>query len=51
MFRLLTPGGGGYGTPDDSNSDINQIQEPPNKRQRCIEHGSVYDFTRLQESS
>ncbi|KAG7171174.1 5-oxoprolinase-like [Homarus americanus] len=49
MFRLLTPGGGGFGTPDNSNAD-SKCSKPPKKRQRHIERGSVYEYTRAQES-
>lgn len=50
MFRLLTPGGGGYGTPSDSDIASNECLEPPSKRQRQIEKGSVYEYKRTQES-
>ncbi|XP_071530389.1 5-oxoprolinase isoform X1 [Panulirus ornatus] len=49
MFRLLTPGGGGYGTIVDSNPGYENL-EPPRKRQQHIQRGSVYEFTRAQES-
>lgn len=51
MFRLLTPGGGGYGSSEDSSSHTNKSLEPPRKRQRHLERGSVYEYARLQESS
>lgn len=50
MFRLLTPGGGGYETPDDTSNGNDKFLEPPHKRQQRIERGSVYEFTRAQES-
>ncbi|KAK3853136.1 hypothetical protein Pcinc_040305 [Petrolisthes cinctipes] len=51
MFRLVTPGGGGYGSPDTSTSIDNlKDAEPPLKKQRYIERGSVHEYTRAQEA-
>ena len=55
MFQLLSPGGGGFGTPE---NDVEQ--EPPSKRTRrtdpvashhYIEKGSVYAYKLAQESA
>jgi N-methylhydantoinase B/oxoprolinase/acetone carboxylase alpha subunit len=48
VFRLLTPGGGGYGFPDNvmsSEDGTNEKQLPV-----FIERGSIYDYHRAQES-
>jgi N-methylhydantoinase B/oxoprolinase/acetone carboxylase alpha subunit len=48
VFRLMTPGGGGYGSPNDvtsSKGDTNQKELPV-----FIERGSVYEYHRAQES-
>lgn len=48
VFRLMTPGGGGYGSPDVVTSFAavtNQKQLPT-----FIERGSVYEYHRAQES-
>lgn len=49
MFQLLTPGGGGYGKADESNSD-DSYTGPPEKKARHIQRGSVFEFNRAQES-
>lgn len=48
MFQLLTPGGGGYGSVEDDTGDI--YREPPEKRTRYIQRGSVFEFKQAQES-
>ena len=45
MFQLMTPGGGGYGSVEDHN-----YTEPPEKKARYIERGSVFEFKQAQES-
>ena len=48
VFRLLTPGGGGCGSPDiviSSEEGTNDKQLPV-----FIERGSIYDYHRAQES-
>lgn len=48
VFRLLTPGGGGYGSPVilmSSEEGANDKQLPV-----FIERGSIYDYHRAQES-
>lgn len=49
MFQLLTPGGGGYGRPDENNCD-DTYTGPPEKKARHIQRGSVFEFTKAQES-
>lgn len=52
-FRLLTPGGGGYGIAANPAYDIERSRdshEPPQKKQRHVERGSVFEYTRAQES-
>jgi len=48
VFRLLTPGGGGYGIPD----NVMSSEEGTNEKQLpvFIERGSIYDYHRAQES-
>ncbi|XP_076046275.1 5-oxoprolinase isoform X2 [Oratosquilla oratoria] len=48
VFLLHTPGGGGYGMVHDAPYEL--CIESPNKRQKHIERGSVYDFNKAQES-
>lgn len=50
MFRLETPGGGGYGSPDTATPNDMNTTEPPLKKQRYIERGSVHEYTRSQEA-
>lgn len=50
MFRLETPGGGGYGSPDTATPNDMNTTEPPLKKQRYIERGSVHEYTRAQEA-
>ncbi|XP_033609037.1 5-oxoprolinase isoform X3 [Cryptotermes secundus] len=48
IFRLLTPGGGGYGCPNvmtSAEEDTSQKKQP-----LSIERGSVYEYHRAQES-
>lgn len=53
VFRLESPGGGGYGYEDDDENNV------PHKRRRCrddsgkqvIERGSVYAYRLAQESA
>ena len=48
VFQLLTPGGGGYGSPD----IVMSSEEGTNDKQLpiFIERGSIYDYHRAQES-
>ncbi|KAF2349830.1 Hydantoinase B/oxoprolinase [Trinorchestia longiramus] len=46
LFRLETPGGGGYGRADDPREDC--TLSPPAKRLEAALRGSVYDYTRAQ---
>jgi N-methylhydantoinase B/oxoprolinase/acetone carboxylase alpha subunit len=48
VFRLLTPGGGGYGRPN----VVTSFEEDRNHKQlpKFIERGSVYEYHRAQES-
>jgi N-methylhydantoinase B/oxoprolinase/acetone carboxylase alpha subunit len=48
VFRLLTPGGGGYGCPDVVKSTEDDTN--PKKLPTFIERGSVYEYHRAQES-
>lgn len=52
MFKLLTPGGGGYGE-EETEVDVdgrmkNNKGEPSTK---FVERGSVYEFRSMQESA
>jgi N-methylhydantoinase B/oxoprolinase/acetone carboxylase alpha subunit len=47
VFRLLTPGGGGYGCPNVTSTEEDTSQE---KLPMFIERGSVYEYQRAQES-
>ncbi len=57
MFRLLTPGGGGFGPPEDGKETGDE--RPPHKRrktdavasQHYFEKGSVYAYKLAQESA
>lgn len=49
MFRLETPGGGGYGSPGSATPRDMNATEPRPKKQRYIERGSVHEYTRAQE--
>jgi N-methylhydantoinase B/oxoprolinase/acetone carboxylase alpha subunit len=46
-FKLLTPGGGGYGRKDDEDNEHNS----PSIATKFTERGSVYEFRSLQESA
>ncbi|XP_043192342.1 5-oxoprolinase-like [Amphibalanus amphitrite] len=49
-FRLLTPGGGGFGSPDDP-KEAGEEQEPAQERlQTFLERGSLHDYQLAQES-
>lgn len=49
MFRLETPGAGGYGNKDDKTKEITT---PPAKKPRVfLPTGSVADYTTAQESA
>lgn len=47
VFKLLTPGGGGYGLKEKEESK----QELPAPTTKFVERGSVYEFRSLQESA
>ncbi|KAM6125760.1 LOW QUALITY PROTEIN: 5-oxoprolinase [Pterocles gutturalis] len=60
IFRLLTPGGGGYGTPKDGGDptdgedskdgeDPMDRGDPPEPPQSFAERGSVFEYRRAQE--
>ena len=46
MFRLLTPGGGGYGTPDLEATK----QDERHKSPEFLARGSVHEYQMAQES-
>jgi N-methylhydantoinase B/oxoprolinase/acetone carboxylase alpha subunit len=48
VFRLLTPGGGGYGSPN----VVTSFEKVTDQKQTpmFIERGSVYEYHRAQES-
>jgi N-methylhydantoinase B/oxoprolinase/acetone carboxylase alpha subunit len=48
VFRLMTPGGGGYGNPNVATS----FEEGTDQKQlpTFVERGSVYEYHRAQES-
>ncbi len=46
-FKLLTPGGGGYGRNDDEDNEPNSWSIAT----KFTERGSVYEFRSLQESA
>ena len=48
MYRLQSPGGGGYGDPSVSQDDV---RPPPSKKTRFIPTGSVAAFKMTQESA
>ncbi|NWU98761.1 OPLA oxoprolinase, partial [Upupa epops] len=48
VFRLLTPGGGGYGTPGDG--EDGDGEDPPEPPQNFLERGSVFEYRRAQEA-
>ncbi|XP_049939893.1 5-oxoprolinase [Schistocerca serialis cubense] len=48
VFRLLTPGGGGYGAPDGAAPAA--AAAPRSCRQPALERGSVFEYRRAQES-
>ena len=58
VFRLESPGGGGYGVCDGTSNDDDE-NHAPHKRRRCrvdhgqqvIEHGSVHAYRMAQESA
>lgn len=51
MFRLESPGGGGYGYKDDREMD-GAMRTPPAKKARVFSAtGSVADYTSAQESA
>lgn len=47
-IRILTPGGGGYGSADDDGVDAMSCTMEPT---RTVETGSLHQFRRLQESA
>lgn len=48
-FKLMTPGGGGYGRAEDAgSSDGKVVAQNPSK---FVERGSVYEFRSMQESA
>ena len=47
-FKLLTPGGGGYGQKEDEKI---QPQQSSTATPKFVERGSVYDYRSLQESA
>lgn len=48
VFRLQTPGGGGFGSPGDG-GDPEEATEPPASRS-FAERGSVFEYRRAQEA-
>lgn len=46
----MTPGGGGYGTPEDGVDFNSQNQADEDGPSTYIERGSVYDYAQRQES-
>ncbi|XP_067005081.2 5-oxoprolinase isoform X2 [Anabrus simplex] len=47
VFQLLTPGGGGYGDPEQRDQDT---KERKDSSARFVERGSVFEYRRAQES-
>jgi len=52
IFRLLTPGGGGYGfeSPTESNDDSADKKETNQNQKVVVNRGSLYDYKRRQEA-
>lgn len=48
VFRLQTPGGGGFGSPGEG-GDPEEAAEPPAPRS-FTERGSVFEYRRAQEA-
>ncbi|KAF1672951.1 5-oxoprolinase, partial [Pygoscelis papua] len=48
VFRLQTPGGGGFGSPGDG-GDPEEVAEPPAPRS-FAERGSLFEYRRAQET-
>uniref|UniRef100_A0A6A7FY14 5-oxoprolinase-like n=4 Tax=Hirondellea gigas TaxID=1518452 RepID=A0A6A7FY14_9CRUS len=49
VFRLITPGGGGYGRPSEQHDESEEPQLK--KQQQTVLRGSVYDYTSAQETA
>lgn len=49
-FALKTPGGGGYGIPDDQNQGNSSEKDQNSQTKEFVERGSVFEYRQAQES-